>query len=904
MTESRPSPKLSFPAALFLLVLAFFFLSGACGLLYQVVWTRKLVLLFGTTSYAVSTVLSIFFLGLGAGSVWGGRLADRTARPLWWYGVFECIIGLWALFFIAAVTYGEEAVVALLKSFQFSRGMGVGLRALLALVLLFVPVTLMGATLPLLAKFVSREAQVRGMRVGALYTLNTLGAVTGCFVAGFFLIQTFGYSRTTLIGAVLNVLVGVLAWAVSARRERGLEEPGAATESAIAREPMSGAQKLILSAFFLSGFCSLGLEVLWTRLLTIIFLGTTYAYTTMLTTLLLGIALGSAVASAIVDRVRVPAFLLGAALLATGVGCVHMLSVLADLPQQVLDLQLHSGNEWDAVVRGKFWLSFKALFIPTFFLGMTFPLVVKAVSRQRESVGRDVGRLYFVNTIGGVLGSLAGGFIAIPLLGTHHGIVAFSLLLVAAGVAVTLNSAGSSARARVAALAVAGLLLAWSFYRAPEDVNRALNAGYVPKDHHVIHYEEGIEGTVAVSEPVNETAGTNRVLWINRVQATTSIEKGVKMNRLQGVLPLLFDRDPKDVLFMCFGSGITCGTLALSDFERIDAVDISPEVLAAAPYFEVDNLGVITRPEVSFHIDDGRNYLLTTKDSYDVITFEPMPLALSGVSTFYTAEYYELCLKHLKPGGMVSQWVPLHSLNPEVVRSLIKTFTSVFPHYTAWFINADVFLIGSNEPLKLDAARIQSRLANPRLDEALKAVGFMDVESVLGCYLMDDAGLKAYAEGGTVMRDDLPWAEFVAPKLVYERTQHLSMAELEKHMSSPVPLFAPGADAEFLARVERRHLAHVNDMKAVQAYYGGMAIGNIALDQFLASLAIDPTDWNAKFYVGEIARTQAEVFLDWDENDKALEMLTKVLPHLPDDAELLALRDAHVKAQAEKASGE
>lgn len=904
MPESRRTQKWTSPAALFLLVLAFFFVSGACGLLYQVVWTRKLVLLFGSTSHAVSTVLSIFFLGLGAGSVWGGRLADRTARPLRWYALFECIIGAWAVFFIAAVTYGEGALVSLLKAFQFSHGMGVGLRALLALVLLFVPVTLMGATLPLLAKFVSREAQVKGMRVGALYTLNTLGAVTGCFIAGFFLISNFGYSRTTLFGAAANVLVGLLAWAVSARREGDAEASAAPAGTPAAREPMSGAQRLILSAFFLSGFCSLGLEVLWTRLLAIIFLGTTYAYTSMLTTLLLGIALGSAVASALVDRVRFPALLLGGALLATGVGCVHMLSVLADLPQQVLDLQVNSGSDWNAIVQGKFWLSFKALFVPTFFLGMTFPLVVKAMSKQRATVGRDVGRLYFANTIGGVLGSLAGGFIAIPLLGTHHGIVAFSLLLVLAGVAVVLGARDSGAKVRVAMIAVAGLLLAWSFYRAPDDVNRALNAGYIPKDHHVLHYDEGVEGTVAVSEPVGDSSGTNRVLWINRVQATTSIEKGVKMNRLQGVLPLLFDRDPKDVLFMCFGSGITCGTLALSDFEHIDAVDISPEVLAAAPYFEVDNLGVIQRPEVTFHVDDGRNYLLTSKDNYDVITFEPMPLAVSGVSTFYTAEYYALCLKHLKPGGMVSQWVPLHSLNPEVVRSLIATFTSVFPHYTAWFINADVFLIGSNTPLKLDAARIHSRLANPKLDKALKDVGFMDVESVLGCYLMDDAGLAAFAEGGTVMHDDLPWAEFVAPKLVYERTQHKSMAELEKHMSSPVPIFAPGADPEFLARVERRHLAHVNDMKAVQAYYGGLAIGNEALDGFLASLDIDPDDWNAKFYLREIAKTQAEVFLDWEEHDKALEMLERVLPHLPDDAELLALRDAHLKAKAAEKQGE
>lgn len=896
MSVLRSKLKISFPALLFVLVLGFFFVSGACGLLYQVVWTRKLVLLFGTTSHAVSTVLSIFFLGLGVGSVWGGRIADRTARPLRCYGIFECIIGAWAVFFIVAVTYGEGAVVATLKTFQFSHGMGVVLRALLALVLLFVPVTLMGATLPLLAKFVSREAQVRGMRVGALYTLNTLGAVTGCAIAGFYLIANFGYSRTTLIGAAANVVVGIGALVVSARREWGQAEEGA--EAGQAPEALSLAQRLILAAFFLSGFCSLGLEVMWTRLLAIIFLGTTYAYTSMLTTLLLGIALGSALASAVVDRARRPRLLLGAALLATGVGCVHMLSVLAALPQQVLDLQTYSGGEWDAILWGKFWLSFKALFFPTFFLGMTFPLVVKAISSHRACVGRDVGRLYFANTIGGVLGSLAGGFIAIPLLGTQHGIIAFSMLLVLAGVAVLMVAGEAGVFARFGTLAVAGILLAWSFHTAPEDVNRALNAGYIPKDHHVLHYDEGVEGTVAVSEPENDSSGSNRVLWINRVQATTSIEKGVKMNRLQGVLPLLFDRDPKDVLFMCFGSGITCGTLALSDFEKIDAVDISPEVLAAAPYFETDNLGVIQRPEVTFHVDDGRNYMLTSKDNYDVITFEPMPLAVSGVSNFYTAEYYQLCLSHLKPGGMVSQWVPLHSLNPDVVRSLIATYTSVFPYYTAWFINADVFLIGSNAPLQLDAARIQARLANPRLDKALKDVGFTDVESVVACYLMDGPGLAAFSEGGTVMHDDLPWAEFVAPKLVYERTQHLSMAELEKHMSSPVPLFLPGTDPAFLARLAKRHEAHKNDLKAVQEYYGGLAIGNGALDKFMASLAIDPEDSNAKFYLSEIARSQAEVFLDWEEYDKALEILDRVLPFMPGNAKLVALREAHLKAKA------
>ena len=899
VSESPCEPRSAATTPLFLAVLVFFFVSGACGLLYQVVWTRKLVLLFGTTSYAVSTVLSIFFLGLGLGSVWGGRLADRSPRPLWWYGVFECVVGLWALFFVFAVTYGEDLVVALLRQFEFSRGMGVLLRGMLALILLFVPVSLMGATLPLLSRFVTREAMVRGNRIGALYTLNTFGAVAGCFLTGFFLIAAFGYTRTTLIGAVANVLVGAMAWAVSRRHEGrdAAAEPGG-RHSTIATPNMTGWQYLIIAAFFLSGFCSLGLEVLWTRLLSIIFLGTTYAYTSMLTTLLLGIALGSAAASAVVDRLRRPAFLLGLCLIVTGAGCIYMLGILGDMPAKVIELQRDSGGSWAAVIRGKFFLSFKALFIPTFFLGMTFPLVVKAASRYRDTLGQDVGRLYCANTVGGVLGSLAGGFLAIPLLGTHWGIVTFGLLLSGGGAAVVLAGREWGAAWKAAAVGACGVLLAAGFWRAPEDVNRSLNAGYIPEDHRVLYYAEGVEGTVAVSEPVTETTGADRVLWINRVQATTSIEKGVKMNRLQGVLPLLFDRDPKDVLFMCFGSGITCGTLALSDFERIDAVDISAEVLKAAPFFETDNLGVIHRPEVAFHVDDGRNFLLTAPRAYDVITFEPMPLAVAGVSTFYTKEYYELCLSRLNPGGLVSQWIPLHSLNPEVVRSLAYTFTSTFPHYTGWFINADLFLIGSNAPLKLDAARIQARLSIPALKQALDDVGFRDVESVLGCYLMDESGLDAFTQGGAVMRDDLPWAEFEAPKLVYERTQAQSIAELAKHMSSPAPLFLSGTDPALLARVERRYQAHRHDMEALQEYYGGMAIGSRPAELFIGSLEIDPSDWNAQYYLREIGRAQGEVYLRWEEYDEGLEIVGRILKYLPGDATLQPIYDALLEAKA------
>ncbi len=911
--------------ALFAAVLLFFFVSGACGLLYQVVWTRKLVLLFGTTAYAVSTVLSIFFLGLGSGSLWGGRLADRCKNPLQIYGLFEILIGLWALLFIGGINYGEGGVVFLLKAFGFSHGMGIVLRGLLAAAFLFVPVTLMGATLPLLAKFVNREAEVHGLRIGFLYTLNTFGAVAGCFTTGFFLIERFGYTETTLIGAASNAAIGVLAILLAHLR------PGEAISAACEhsnRPDVDGAERnsayntrtlISLLAFAISGFCMLAMEVLWTRLLAMAFLGTTYAYTTMLTALLFGIAIGSAVASSFVDRLRKPMWSLGLVMMLSGIGCLWTTTRIAALPEQVNAV---AAGEWATLVRSIFSLSFLALFVPTFFSGMTFPLAVKAIGHERSRLGQDLGLLYSANTFGGVLGALAGGYLLIPWLGTQHGILLLSLILFLMG-ATSLMACprtpvihsglldnGKASHPRFSfvpslpfslmLVAVAGCLFTLVGYRAPGDVSRALNAGYIPKDHHVLHYKEGVEGTVAVSEPENETTGTNRILWINRVQATASIEKGVKMNRFQGVLPLLFDRDPKDVLFMCFGSGITCGTLALSDFEHIDAVEICRDVLGAAPLFEQDNLGVINRPKVQFHIDDGRNFLLTTNNAYDVITFEPMPLALAGVSTFYTLEYYRLCLDHLKPGGLVSQWVPMHSLNPEVVRSLAHTFISVFPEYCAFFVNADLFLIGSNAPLRLDSAKATQRLANPELHAALEKAGLGDPVEVLASFIMDKPALTAYAGAGNAMSDDRPWAEFLAPKLVYQRTVQNTLKEVQPHFTSPLNLLDAATLApELQSALTRRHEAHRNDFEALQSYYGGLSVDTKVLDSFLHSLELDPGDANAQYYIRQILSVQTNVRIRWGEYDKLSTVLEKALARMPGDAVLEGLikqvRDAQEK---------
>ncbi len=872
---------------LFAAVLLFFFLSGACGLLYQVVWTRKLVLLFGTTAYAVSTVLAVFFMGMGAGSLWGGCLAARTNRPLFLYGLFEILIGLWAVAFIFLAGHGSEAVAVLLRPFAASRALGIVLRGLLALAFLIAPVTLMGATLPLLSQFVARERRVLGMRVGALYTLNTFGAVAGCAFAGFYLIEHMGYMRATFLGAAANALVGAAAMALGRT-----PAPAVAAESpasAPVETPISsGLARLVAAAFVVSGFCTLALEVIWTRLLAILFTGTTYAFTAMLATILCGIAVGAAVASLTVDRIgrgkRAP-WLLGIALLGASCCCLFSLGSrgFAGASEIYNQLRLDAGYAWSGVVWAKFSLAFRILFPPTFFLGMTFPFAVKAIAGYRGSIGHDVGRLYFLNTCGGIVGALAGGYVLLPLVGAHRGVIGLAVLLGLMGLALTLAGLSSNHAMRrvvqgVLALGLA-MCAAWFGWKAVSgpNVGYVLTKANFPEQNKDIYFSEGTEGTVAVSEEPGTGNYTDRVLWINGVQATASIEKGVKMNRFQGVLPLLFNRDPREVLLMCFGSGITAGTLAASGYDRVDAVEIDPLVYEAAPLFSRDNLDVMTRPNMRFLVDDGRNYLLASRSRYDFITFEPMPLALAGVSTFYTREYYQLCLERLNPGGMVSQWIPLHSLNIEVVRSLTRTFTSVFPEYCAWFVNADLFLIGSAEPLEIDYAAAEKRLARPELRSALAAVGLDDTTELLSCFVMGKEALERFAGEGRIMTDDRPWAEFEAPRLMYERTVQESLKALRAAMESPasglstegMPSLEAGAAK---AAVERRFQAKVAGLQGLMAYYGG-SFGSEPEEGFIEALRVDPGDRSALYYLRELARQRTELFIRWEKYDEAQQML-------------------------------
>jgi spermidine synthase len=659
------------------------------------------------------------------------------------------------------------------------------------------------------------------------------------------------------------------------------------------KQAFGGPLWLLAGATALCGFCGLAAEVIYTRLLAIVFLGTTYAFTTMLTAFLCGIGLGGAFAALLQRRLhKKNAFPLAGVILGlAAISLLLSLPWLAGLPDRFMEMQRSSGLAWDATLRATFFLAFLTLFPFTFALGVSFPLIIGVGGLWRSSVGSLVGLMNSSNTLGGVAGAIAGGFFLLPLLGSQSSLLLLgSLLIVGALLLIVSAPAVKTTSKGVMALV---LLLAFgaTFTILPADVNQALNKGYMPQDHQVLYMKEGAEGTVAVSGPADALEGEDRVLWINRVQATTSIERGVKMNRLQGVLPLLFEKECDQVLFMCFGSGITCGTLALSPFERIDAVEISPEVLTVAPYFDKDNLGVLYNPAVSFHIDDGRNFLLRTDRKYDVITFEPMPLALAGVSTFYTSEYYTLCRKHLTPGGMVSQWIPLHSNDPELVRSLVSTFIAAFPEYCAFFVNADLFLLGAEEPLKMHYARAMERLQDPVLAEALVKSGLGDLSEIMSCFLFDKEALDRYAAGARIMGDDRPWAEFMAPRLVYARRVPEAVDTLLPFISNPLDQIVPESiTVEERESLEKRHNSRLLDFPALKEYYGGSMLDDKAADAFVASLEVDPNNLNARYYLKTIVLAQGSRFLQWGEFERVVNLCDKALRFMPTDEELKELQ--------------
>lgn len=754
MTTAKRVSRFSAVAALFVV-------SGAAGLIYEVVWLRRMSFVFGATSQATATVLAAFMGGLALGSWLLGRWGDRVRRPLRLFSLLQggvAVLGLAVPLLLALV---EQVYVPLYNATGGGGALFIVVRGLLALLVLVLPTTLMGATLPVLARHVSSKPETIGRRVGLLYGLNTAGAVVGTFLAGFLLIEKLGLWGATYLAAGLNLLAGALAYLLS-RGQGALIEP----ERTPAPEKPNRA-RLLLWLYALSGLAALGMELVWTRTLILWFSNITYTFSAMLGIYLIGLAIGGLIGSRLVKRLKRPATAF--AWLEAGVGFTALLSTglalnwpraMGNLSQAVVG----GLTDWGSLVGSSLVLTLIVMILPTLLLGMLFPVVIKLYAREVGRVGERVGEVYAANGLGTILGSLLTGFVLVPLIGFQ-----WSLFLLA-GISITIAAVAfrryvEKKTRRLVGLIACGAALGFGLLWLPFD---KLGANFLQDGEVLLDYAETASGVIEVRERPEQlgTAGLpTRTLLIDGNQATYTAVADMRKNRLLAHLPMLVHPHPEDVLVICFGSGSTFGSLALHESVRcVDCVEIAPGVIEMAPYFSAFNLDVLEDPRARVIIDDGRNYLLCTDRDYDVITAEPMHPALAGVVNLYTVEYYELCSQALKPGGICTQWIPLYQVPVADMRAMAASFAQVFPHIQLWVTGDDAVLLGSNEPLNLDVERFRMAAADSDITATLTEVGVPGPLALYQTLALENDSFRAYVEDVEPVTDDHPFVEYTLPR--------------------------------------------------------------------------------------------------------------------------------------------
>lgn len=845
------------------LVLGLFLVSGVSGLLYEVAWTRLLTLLFGDTVLAVSTVLASFMAGLALGSFWSGRRIDQQTRVLRIYASLEAGIGITALLLPLALQAIPPVYVWLHRQLHTTFYLFSLLRFLLAFCLLLVPTTLMGATLPVLSRYAVRTNATLGWNIGMLYALNTGGAVLGCFAAGYVLVGRFGLYQTVGLGAALNLIIALAAWLLY--RRAGDTAPTAAEPVVAHAEQRSEAPvyqasvvHLVLWSFALSGFAALSYEVIWTRALTFFIGNSTYAFSAMLTTFLCGLALGSLALARLSDRRRNLVALLGG--LHVGIG-VYGLLTIPILGKVFYGLDAwwegFSSASWGTPVWLKFAKTFAVILLPAVGMGGTLPLVSKVVARGPQVIGRSIGDLYALNTLGAIVGSWVAGFVFGPLLGLQKSLVVTALLSVGVGSILLVRSAAGRRHWQMAgAVGVLGLFVV--IHIVTPTLRFADIAGEPEQE--ILHYEEGIAGVVKVATDIHN----RRLLSINgwSVAGTGTPDPDValvndypEVQKLLAHLPMLLHPEPRQVLVIGFGAGGTAWSMSLYDLERLDIVEFVPGVIRAARFFPEVNHNVLADPRLWVTIDDGRNYLLVTPRTYDVVSVDTLDPKHAGNGNLYTREFYELSKRVLKPGGIFVQWLPYHQVDNASLKLIARTFQHVYPHATLWLnrFKGYTLLLGTLEPLRIDVARLEAQFRHAAIQRDLAEVHVATPWQFLEGFTMRADTLRRYTAGVERLNSyNHPYVEFFG--LSWHDPVEENLAELTQFADDVTPLLVFPADAApehqqaILARLalQRRISRHI--------FRGYLANWRRQLQEgtreYRKALKLDPQDEGIKFALG------------------------------------------------------
>ena len=747
-------------AAIYVMFLA----SGVASLIYQVVWFKQLQFVLGSSTFAVSMTVAGFFFGLSLGSWLGGKLADRVRRPLGAYAVLELALGLLAILI----------TLFLSKWLAWAPGLGpiLGNPFFFSFATLVLPTMLMGATLPILAKHVVREHSVLAQRIGTLYGVNTLGAAIGCAVVGFVLIGTLGVTQSAFVGSVIYLANAALAGSLT---RRAAQEPSAVTSPVAApHAPAAPAESswrtnVLVAVFAISGFASIAYEVLWFRVLANFQVHTVFAFSAMLATYLVGLVLGAFICARFLaprkDRLllyfaRLQLLIAVGGLLTVGLlGRSRNMSVAFNA--WLHPVNSHGAFDWLAGTTETMLLCVVVLLIPTTLIGISLPLASELTIQHVSVLGRRLGRLYAMNTLGGTLGSLTAGFVLVPYLGTQTSLTLIVVLNLALFLVVVASQPSLRGDGRLRRLSVWGIVFvcAGSWILGP---NYLAQAQTTFEKAEVLAFRETRDATFVVLGYRGEGTDAYQQLLVNGWSYANNAMPGRRYMATLAHLPTLLHRNPQSALLGCIGTGTTIGGLTLHpELQKIVAVDLSEAVFDFAPLFVPLNHGFHREPRVEQVVADVRHYLLRSSQAFDVITFEPPPPHDAGVVNLYSQEFYALAKRRLAPGGVVAQWMPLDFSRQAVPRMMIRTMMAEFPYVSLWIPNRmEGVAIGSMEPLKVDLGEWRRRMQSPGLRDDMAAIGFHTPEDLAATFVAAGPALQRFIGGGPIVTDDRPRIEY------------------------------------------------------------------------------------------------------------------------------------------------
>ena len=838
------------------LALCCFFLSGATGLLYQVLWARMLGGVIGNTHFSITAVVAVFMGGLALGSHLGGRAADRSRNPLRLYGILVLGVGILCLLVPLLISLAEPVFARLYGPWEGDpEALPLLLcRLLFCVTVLLGPTTCMGATLPVLSKFLTRKMSRVGMSIGRLYTVNTLGAFFGAALTGFFAIATLGLWGTTALAVIIDVLIGlVVIYAARGLDSKPATPPETSTDEGKPR-PVKEASipfdvRLCVFCFGVTGFANMLLQISWTKALIPTIGNSTYAFSLIVTLFILGIAIGGAVMSWLVDRLKRPLLTLGLIIAVKGLLVSATIPALGRFPLwgarlfDQADEPTYGGFLWIKL------LMVAALVLPcTLLMGTVFPLVSKIRTLALERVGNAVGSAYFSNTMGSILGTLAAGFLFVPIFGeVFHTLYISAALNLLVGLALTWVATVGLKLPRAIALALTLLSLIPLWTMRPHAWDRdsdywhpaIMSLGAYSYYSGAYYKDRGNKVVMPIEELIDQTKRGNEILFhkVGLHAEVTVVKHPLKGTALRisgkaeasvkpdgsytqdlphqimaGHLPMILHPDPKRVLTLGLGCGVTLGTLTTHPVRLIDNLEISREVIEAARiHFHKANRGALdNHPKVRDVVGDGRNHLQFTTETYDVITSVPSNPWIAGIGNLFTTEFFEICRRRLAVDGIICHWIHKINLRSQDLKTVIRTFTTVFgEHAQLWDLGYDCLLIGSRSPLRLDAGRLRSLFENPQFRSDLAGLGIVDAVSLLRHYHMDTARMISYAGEGPRNTDSFPILEFECPKGLYgyafDAYRDLTLADYSRPAGSWVTALGEDELASSLIRQEAFH---------------------------------------------------------------------------------------------------